>query len=73
MGQTPQTTADTIFEVNKLGRKATVWAKMPLKVRANHSLLVVTYTDPGWTTQPDGTSQGGQLVFIATARLLQRK
>ena len=57
MGHTPQATVDTICEVNKLARKATVWAKM-LKVHAHHSLVVVTYTDAGWTTRPDGTSQG---------------
>ena len=73
MGQTPHATVDTIYEVNKLARKATVWAKMPLKVHAHHSLVVVTYTDGGWTTRPDGTSQVGQLVFIANAGLLQGK
>ena len=61
-----------IFEVNKLARKATVWANTPLEVHAHHSLVVVTYTDAGWTTRPEGTSQGGQLVFIANAELLQR-
>ena len=35
--------------------------------------VVVTYTDAGWTTRPDGTSQGGQLVFIANSELLQGK
>ena len=59
MGHKPQATVDTICEVNKLARKATVWAKMPLKVHAHHSLAVVTHTDAGWTTRPDGTSQGG--------------
>ena len=57
-GQTPQATVDTICEVNKLARKATVRARMPFKVHAHHSLVVVTYTDAGWTTRPDGTSQG---------------
>ena len=71
MGQTPQATVDTICEVNKLARKATVWARMPLKIHAHHSPIVVTYTDAGWTTLPDGTSQGGQLVFIANSELLQ--
>ena len=28
MGQTPQATVDTIYEVNKLARKATAWARM---------------------------------------------
>ena len=73
MGQTPQATVDTISEVNKMARKATVWAKMPLKVHAHDSLVVVTYTDAGWTTRPDGTSQGRQLLFIANAELLQSK
>ena len=58
MGQTPQATVDTICEVNKLARKATVWAKMPLKIHVHHSLVVVTHTDAGWTTRPDGTLQG---------------
>ena len=63
MGHTPQATVE----------EATVWAKMPLKVHAHPSLVVVTYTGAGWTTRPDGTSQGGQLVFIANAELLQGK
>ena len=46
---------------------------MPLKVRALHSPVVVTYTDARWTTRPDGTSQGKQLVFITTAELSQGK
>ena len=71
MGQTPQATVDTIYEVNKLARKATAWARTPLKIHAHHSPIVVTYTDAGWTTRPDGTSQGGQLVFIANSELLQ--
>ena len=31
---------------------------MPLKVHGHHSLVVVTYTDAGLTTRPDGTCQG---------------
>ena len=42
MGQTPQVTVDTIYEVNRLARKATVWAKIPLKVHAHRSLVGVT-------------------------------
>ena len=72
MGQTPQATVDTIYEVSKVAWKATVWAKMPLEVHARHSLVVVTYTHAGWTTPPD-TSQGEKLVFIANAELLQGK
>ena len=48
MGQTPIATSDTIYEVNKLARKATVWARMPLKVHVHHSPVVTTYTDVGW-------------------------
>ena len=71
MGQTPQATVGTIYEVHKLARKATAWARTPLKIHVNHSPVVITYTDAGWTTRPDGTSQGGQLVFIANSELLQ--
>ena len=73
MGQTPQATMGTIYEVNKLARKATAWARTPFKIHAHHSPVVVTYTDAGWTTRPDGTSQGGQLVFIANSELLQSR
>ena len=59
MGQTPQATVGTIYEVNKLARKATAWAR----IHAYHA--------DGWTTRPDGTSQGGQLVFKANCELLQ--
>ena len=41
------------------------------KIHARHSHVVVTFTDVGWTTRPDGTSQGGQLVFTANSELLQ--
>ena len=44
--------------------------EMP-QVHAHHSPVVVTYTDAGRITRPDGTPQGGQLVFIANAELLQ--
>ena len=69
MEQTPQATVGTIYEVNKLARNATAWARTPLKIHAHHSPVVVTYTDAGWTTRPDGTSQGGQLVSIANSEL----
>ena len=71
MGQTPQATVGTIYKVIKLARKATAWTRTPLNIHAHHSLVVVTYTDAGWTTRPDGTSQGGQLVFIANSECLQ--
>ena len=73
MGQTPQATVGTTYEVNKLARKATAWASTPLKIHAHHSPVVVTYTDAGWTTRPNGTSQSGQLVFIANSKLLQSR
>ena len=71
MGQAPQATVGTICEANKLARKATAWARTPLKMHAHHSPVVITYPDAGWTTRPEGTSQGGQLVFIANSELLQ--
>ena len=72
-GQTAQARVGTIYEVNEMARKATVWARTPLKIHAHHSPVVVTHTDAGWTTRPDGTSQGGQLVFIANSELLQSR
>ena len=54
MGQTPEATMGTIYEVNKLAREATAWARTPLKINAHQSPVVVTYTDAGWTTRPDG-------------------
>ena len=72
MGQTPQATVGTIYDVNKLARKATAWTQTPLKIHA-HSPIVVTCTDAGWTTRPDGNSQGGQLVFLANSELLQSR
>ena len=72
-GQTPQARVDTICEVNKLAWKATVWARIPLTVHAHHFPVVITYTDAGGTTRPDGTSQREQLVFIANSELLQDK
>ena len=37
MGQTPQATVGTIYEVNKLARKATAWARTPLKIHVHLS------------------------------------
>ena len=44
------TSSHTVYEVNKLARKATAWARTPLKINAHHSPVVVAYTDGGWTT-----------------------
>ena len=63
----------TIFEVNKLARQGTEWPNTPPKVHAHHSPVVVTYTDAGWSSRPDGTSREGQLVFIENAELLRGK
>ena len=41
MGQTPQATVDTIYEVNKLARKATAWARTPLKIMLIILLLLL--------------------------------
>ena len=73
MGHIPQATVWTICEVDKLARKATAWARAPLRIHAHHSPTVVTYTHVGWTTRPDGTSQSGQLVFFANSELLQSR
>ena len=35
--------------------------------------VIVTWTDAGWTTRPDGTSQGGHVVMMADADLLAGK
>ena len=32
LGQTPHATVGTIYDVNKLARKATAWARTPLKI-----------------------------------------
>ena len=57
MGQTPQARVGTIHDVNKLARKATAWARTPLKIHEHHSPIMITYKDAGWTTRPDGTSR----------------
>ena len=73
MGHTPQATVDTIYEVNKLARKATAWGRTPLKVHAHHAPVVVTYTDAEWTTRPDGTSQVGQAGLHCKLRVVARQ
>ena len=74
MGQTPQATVGKICEVNKVGSESDcVGKKTPLKIHAHHYPVVVTYTDAGWTTRPDSTSQGGELLFIANSQLLQNR
>ena len=73
MGQTPQATVDTIYEVNKLARKAAAWARTPLKVHARHSLVVITYTDARWTSGPDGTSQGWTAGLHCKLRVVARQ
>ena len=41
MGQTPQAKVGTIHEVNKLARKATVWAKTPIKIHGDDEAVHV--------------------------------
>ena len=67
MGQTPQATVGTIYEASSEGDRV----GKNTRIHAHHPPVVVTYTDAGWTTRPHGTSQGGQLVFIANSELLQ--
>ena len=74
MGQTPQATVGKMCEVNKVGSEGDcVGKKTPLKIHAHHYPVVVTYTDAGWTTRPDGTSQSGEQFFIANSQLLQNR
>ena len=61
MGQTPQATVGTIYEVNKLARKATVWARTPLTIYAHHSPVVVTYTDAGSQKAPHNVDSWSSL------------
>ena len=69
--EAPKATVDTLFEANKLAWRAVRWANAPLRVRSHRAPVAVIWTDAGWTTRPDGTSQGGHLVFIADVELLQ--
>ena len=74
MGQTPQATVDTIYEVNKLARKATVCARIPL-TKSTLTVLLWWSRTPMLGGPHDQTAlrKGRQPVFIANAELLQGK
>ena len=55
MGQTPQATVGTIYEVNKLGSEGDCVGKDTTQNPCS-SFSFCGYTDAGWTTRPDGTS-----------------
>lgn len=62
-------TVGEMLEVNKVLRFAKETSKIPLKIRGHGSLKELrfgAYTDASWSTRPDGTSQGGWLIFVAT-------
>ena len=58
-----------ITEANKILRFAKETADIPLVFRAHGEdgqIRFGCYTDASWATRPDGSSQGGWLVFIAS-------
>ena len=58
-----------IAEANKILRFAKETADTPLVIRAHGEggqIRFGCYTDASWATRPDGSSQGGWLVFIAS-------
>ena len=62
-------TVGEMLEVNKVLRFAKETSVIPLKIRGHGSLKDLrfgAYTDASWSTRPDGTSQGGWLIFVAT-------
>ena len=59
----------SITEANKILRFAKETADIPLVFRAHGEdgqIRFGCYTDASWATRPDGSSQGGWLVFIAS-------
>ena len=62
-------TVGEMLEVNKVLRFAKETSTIPLKIRGHGFLKELrfgAYTDASWSTRPDGTSQGGWLIFVAT-------
>eukprot|EP00434_Breviolum_minutum_P011884 symbB.v1.2.010485.t1/scaffold674.1/size176181/2 len=62
-------TVGDMLEVNKVLRFAKETSKIAVKIRGHGSLKELrfgAYTDVSWSTRPDGTSQGGWLIFVAT-------
>ena len=62
-------TVGEMLEVNKVLRFAKESSTIPLKIRGHGRLQELrfgAYTDASWSTRPDGSSQGGWLIFVAT-------
>ena len=58
-------------EANKILRYAKETADIPLTLRAHGSLSQLRfgfYSDASWSTRPDGSSQGGWLLFISSEK-----
>ena len=70
MGETNCATVDTLLRANKLARQALIWSKEPLCVHAHANPVTVGWSDGGWATRLDGTSQPGCLVAVADAEIL---
>ena len=73
MGETNCATVDTLLRANKLARQALKWAAEPMCIHVHRNPVAVGWSDGGWTTRKDGTSQLGYLVGIGDIELLQGK
>ena len=73
MGETNCATIDTLLRANKLARQALKWASDPLCIHAHKNPVTVGWSDGGWTTRQDGTSQFGYLVGVAGVDIRQLK
>ena len=73
MGETNCATIGTLLRANKLAIQALKWASEPLCIHAHKNPVTVGWSDGGWATRKDGTSQLGHLVGVADVEILQGK
>ena len=65
-------TVSTLLEVNKLARRALVWAQTPLRTFVHEEMSVIVWSDASWACRREGSSQGGYIIGVANKTFLEQ-
>ena len=65
-------TVSTLFEANKLARRALVWAQTPLRAFVHGEMSVIRWSDASWACRREGSSQGGYIIGVANKTFLEQ-
>ena len=65
LGYLSVATVSTLFEANKLARRALVWAQTPLRTFVHEEMSVIGWSDASLACRQEGSSQGGYIIGVA--------